>query len=512
MRGVTQTTENTKRHSGSVALVAGVYLLLVAVPAGLVSEALFRRANTLHNNGHWVSQKMKLARGVMGGTAYFLSPAALAGKRLNLHPFFGSQELYYQRAVTPKSVSFRFLLGEKAYLNVLYDKTDAGAKGIRLSRDSRFPSMAFSVDGRKLFQRRTPIANPPLDPGWNRMTVRFAAGQARVTLNGQELGTGPGVASDGAGLIGFRGGTQFAAIDDVEIQTTAGETVVDAFDPGGTRPWLLAVGAVLLPNLVLLGVLVVINRNKSGRGGRYFLLKVGFAVALVVVPLGIFDIFFLVQWEREPADYLGYPAQIETTPQTVARLKNTYSAKNAGDADRIFLIGSSQLWGAGALTDADTLTQRLAARLRQSLERPYDVMNLSINGSRSPELLQHYEAEWLAWQPTMVVLSLSSNDHPHEVEPNMTRFAQLNQERGIKTLFLLEPNSVETDYGSLADKHNVVRGVATKHGIPLFNMYQYLAQNVDAGFLWWDSCHMTSGGQDLFARALSAEIVKILGP
>jgi|GEM_PF-4251428 lysophospholipase L1-like esterase len=504
---------NRKGNDG-LTLKLVVSLLLLTLQAGIVAEALYRRGNTLHHNGRWVSQKMKLSRGVMGGTAYFLSPAALAGKRLNLHPFFGSQELYFHRALALKSLSFRFLLGDQAYLNLLYNKTPNGVDGLRLSRDSRFPSMTFRADARKLFKQRGVFEQPnqpKLNTGWNRLELRFSGEKALFKLNGESLAEVETPFVSGS-FFGFRGGTRFAAIDDVEIQPTSGIAITDAFEPTGDRDWLVSVGAVLLANLVLLGLLVVFNRKKHGRGLRYFLLKAGFAVALLVVPLGLFDIFFLVQWEREPTDYLHYKADIEMSPQTLERLQRTYSKKGVDDADRIFLVGSSQLWGAGARVDEDTLTQRLASILKDKLNRPYQVMNLSINGSRSPEMLKHYQAEWLAWQPSLVVVNLGSNDHMPEVAPNMTRFATLNKERGIKTLFLLEPNSVEADDKGLAKKHEIVRQVAKSQSVPLFNMHRYLAENVDLGFFWWDSCHMTGAGQEYFARALSAEIVKILAP
>jgi hypothetical protein len=52
--------------------------------------------------------------------------------------------------------------------------------------------------------------------------------------------------------------------------------------------------------------------------------------------------------------------------------------------------------------------------------------------------------------------------------------------------------------------------VAQAASAPIVDMQAYLAQNEDRGFLWWDSVHLTSFGQRLFAERLLPELVAVL--
>jgi len=111
---------------------------------------------------------------------------------------------------------------------------------------------------------------------------------------------------------------------------------------------------------------------------------------------------------------------------------------------------------------------------------------------------------------------LSNNDNLH-ISPekedvfrsSLERFINLNKIHGIKTLFVLEANSIEATPGELK-MHEVMRNVGIKNKIAVINLHEYLKMNYDTGLLWWDSVHMTSYGHALTAKYLSGKIINTL--
>jgi hypothetical protein len=53
-----------------------------------------------------------------------------------------------------------------------------------------------------------------------------------------------------------------------------------------------------------------------------------------------------------------------------------------------------------------------------------------------------------------------------------------------------------------------VRNVAGEFDAPVFDLYSYLNSDdvYDSGFLWWDSVHLSSYGQDLAAQWLALKL------
>jgi hypothetical protein len=105
-----------------------------------------------------------------------------------------------------------------------------------------------------------------------------------------------------------------------------------------------------------------------------------------------------------------------------------------------------------------------------------------------------------------VVINLSSNDRDQpDFGADIRAFLELNAERGIESLLVAEPNSIEAVH-SIAHNHVVLAGLAADMDVELLDMHEYLAHQIDRGWLWWDFVHLTSFGQDLFARRLAEAI------
>ncbi len=175
---------------------------------------------------------------------------------------------------------------------------------------------------------------------------------------------------------------------------------------------------------------------------------------------------------------------------------------------RVLFIGTSQTWGAGARDETETFVNRFEEKLNSTagLKRHFECVNAGICGSHILKLLNLYKNALLVLEPQVVVIILSNNDNdPTEFSNALRSFADLNISKGVKTVFVLEANSIERAEGELG-LHKFMRQVGKEKGIPVLDLHGYLAQNYDKGFLWWDSVHLTSFGQKLTADFLFENI------
>ena len=133
-------------------------------------------------------------------------------------------------------------------------------------------------------------------------------------------------------------------------------------------------------------------------------------------------------------------------------------------------------------------------------------------------LLELYKREWITLEPEAVVINLSNNDGgsvllAQDFEPCLERFVAINESKNIKTVFVLEANSIEVTPNDL-QLHPVMRTVGTRHGVPVVELHAFLKAKYDDGFLWWDFVHPTSLGHRLVAdcilRALDANRITTL--
>ncbi|MDX1386381.1 MAG: SGNH/GDSL hydrolase family protein, partial [bacterium] len=141
----------------------------------------------------------------------------------------------------------------------------------------------------------------------------------------------------------------------------------------------------------------------------------------------------------------------------------------------------------------------------------HQVINTAISGGRARGLVDQYEKEWVRWQPDMVVVNLAHNDtDPHSYRGALADLARINGEKGIPTLFVLEPNAPEQVRENLLPNHGILREVARDHGFPVLDLHSCLGNDPDSGILWWDFVHLTSYGQELAARCLLRELAPYL--
>ena len=476
-----------------------LWILLTALTAILVSETHLERGNTLHANGAWKSSKTDLDRGVVGAVAFMITRVPLHHDRLNLGAWHGFQQVMYRHTLDLRGAEFAFRLEPDAYLSFILDENPVGFSGLRLSRNDAFPSRLFTATAEGAFLESSPIALA-IGGGWHHCAVSFQKGT--VAVDGSPVATIP--AHTGPRTVGFRGGFRESLVDDVRLHPAHGAPIVERFR--NTRGYVVVLLVALIATLAVQAATLTAMRWTVGFSAPLPFHGVLVALSLTVIAAGLFGAERLVLGKRYPTeivmDLSEYRDTIESERDVLERLRRLPRTTRP----RVLFLGTSQTWGAGAARDRDTFVRRIERALG------VECINAGVPGAQSTFLLEHYRAEWVDLGPRVTVVDLANNDSDGRMfTRSLVALVELNQARGIGTVFVLEPNSTEYDERRpLEFKHAVMRRVASRMGVPVVDMDAYLAAHHDDGFLWWDHVHLTSFGQRLFTDRLVPEIRAVL--
>ncbi|MEE8138132.1 MAG: hypothetical protein V3T81_04590, partial [Thermoanaerobaculia bacterium] len=224
--------------------------LLLQLGLGLVVAQLYLSShNSLRNNGHWVATKTTLGRAVMGAYSFVFGLQPLAKGRLNLAAWHGFQEVIWKEVVDPASAEFDFFLTPGSYLVFLFDKTDQGYSGIRLSKSGRFPPMVFSASPEGGFIRKEQLQGlrRAAASDWQTLRVESGGDGFSVFLNDRQLKSSQSSLTR-PHRIGFRGGRRDAFVDNLREVERDGNVLRETFSMPHNWPLVnaLSIGAVLL--------------------------------------------------------------------------------------------------------------------------------------------------------------------------------------------------------------------------------------------------------------------------
>lgn len=498
------------RNVGPAPSPVALVLFMGVLPALVFAETYLLSRNTLENNGRWASTKRTLEMPIMGAESFMEKPQALARGRLDLSAWYGFQEVLFKQPLDAESVAFDFLLEPNSYLMFICGKDVASFSGIFLGGSAVLPNACIVVETNGRLLRASPLEIEHVRPDrWNHVELTTGREGLIFTLNEQQVGIGP-LALNAIHAVGFRGCHRKVLIDNVVIrQPGRGFPVVERFC--NRKHWAPVFGALLaaavLGGALLIGVARALHAEPS-----HALFSVAALHAVTAITGLMLYGYVLYSQTCYPVgtqdDVLG---NIE--PMIVARcqeIQARYAPTPPPHAVRILFIGTSQTYGEGALRKEDTMVRVIERGLnaeRSGQEKPpppyFECINAGIRGVHSSVLLYLYEKEWIHLKPQIVVINLSTNDARYrkisiytDFAGNLERFLALNEARGIQTVFVLEANAAECRPGDLA-LHGEMRRIGHAHGIPLIELHRYLASKNAEGFLWWDSCHLTSFGQKL---------------
>jgi lysophospholipase L1-like esterase len=509
---------------------------------------------------------------VMGSEQFMTTRNALFRDQLHLAEWHGFNEVSLKERVEPAAIEYRFRLSPGAYLYFIFNRSESGHSGIRLSRNTKFPSMVYQADRLNKFVSRTALDLTPsrLSDGWHNLVLSFASGEVTASLDGAALASVP-VKIEGPQIIGLGGGFWPADLDSVRIRGKDGRTILDdSFR--NRRHYRAVLATVAVISLLLIGLTTVpLLRRHSPNEFKLgvFRCLMGLGVAIMVLSLLFgFDYFFwssrylykdylpgdahayavTVQIEALRQKLFLYPKGVSAFPsdkkvrESITRwdgvepiifsdiMRFTREHPIAPDflddgqvralppkSDRtlrVAFLGTSQTYGSGAERISETFVARCHGLLARALgDISVETYNLSISGSNSTELLSKYNKSWRFSRPDLLLINLSTNDRKVDtLTENLRTLAHQTRVAGGRVVFLLEPNAAEVDHRGLQEKHSAIQRLGQELRVPVWDLDRYLSSDpvYDSGMMWWDKVHLTSYGHGVVAEWLAPQILTMI--
>jgi lysophospholipase L1-like esterase len=555
----------------NLVVIGGILWIAFVVEA---TQFIQYSRNILLTNGQWVNSKLLMQMYVMGAQEFMKTRNALFRDRLHLGEWHGFNEVSLKERVEPAAIEYRFRLSRGAYLYFIFNRSESGHYGIRLSRNAKFPSMFYQADRLNKFASRTALDLTPsgLSDGWHNLVLSFGSGQVIANLDGAALASMP-AKIEGPQIIGLRGGSLPADVDSVRITGKDGRTILDDSFSNRRHYWTI-LAAVAVVSLLVIGLATIpLLRRHSPIEFKLgvFGCLMGLGVAIMVLSLLFgFDYFF---WSsRYPyKDYLPggahafaatvriealrqklflYPKDVSTLPsdkelrEAITRWdggkpiifsdivrytrEHPIVSEFLGEGQvralppksdrtiRVAFLGTSQTYGAGAERISETFVARCHRLLAQALgDISVETYNFSISGSNSTELLRKYAESWRFSRPDLLVINLSTNDEKIDtLTANLRTLAHLARAAGGRVVFLLEPNAAEVEHRGLQEKHSAIQRLGQELGVPVWNLDGYMSSDpvYDSGMMWWDKVHLTSYGHGVVAEWLAPQMLAMIRP
>ncbi len=480
------------------------YFVVQLILAGLICEQYLYSKNTLYNNGNWVSAKCLLAKKVVGAVEFMVTNTSLARNRLNLGAYHGFQEVEYKDKLNIEYIKFSFLLTRDSYLCFIFNKNNKDFCGIRISANKRYDNIYFVAEngGEFIEKKKLPIDN--ISAGsWNNCRLVFSKDKLAIYLNDHFVDS-VNVNLDLKQTVGFKGGYKDVLIDNVVIKEYASERIIrDSFS--NRRKYFHVLGISFLLTLgINLGIVLALgmffkNLPKVLRGA--LIINVYLVLFLILIYLS--DFYYLSNRYKKainiPPEYRKNYSKNEK--EAGGKFRITYPDMIGENIYKIMFIGTSQTWGAGALKNEDVLSICLEKKLNNNSNKMnYKCINKGISGQSPAILFQYYKEKWIKLDPQVVIINLSNNPDA-DFRNSLKAFILLNQSKNIKTIFVLEPNSIDCNT-NIMGKHKIIKEFAQEYGIQFVDMHNHLGAFYADGFLWWDNVHLTSFGQRKFADIL----------
>jgi lysophospholipase L1-like esterase len=497
--------------------ILNLVILLLASFSITRTYALYE--NTLNLHPQWESTKPLLQRGVMGALAFISTQQPLAQNRLNLGAWFGYQEVLYRDPVDVAKFSFRFRVEKDGYVHVLYDHREDGFSGIRFSTRPDFPGMSYRATPEGAYVSTEPLNAVQLVPdSWHRAEFSFIDQEVELLVDGSTVGVLS--RSMGPQRVGFRGSQRNVWIDDIVITAKDGKVYKEPF-ANTYRQWprfgLAFLGLALL---ALAGSIFIVRMLKIPPRRAAMWVTMLSAVLLCTSIAG-YALQYVLGSNYPLAgkkDALAETYWANSSREDImTKIRAQYAAEVPVNVFRILVLGSSQTWGAGARLDEDIWVRQLEKLLNEtSGGLRIECINAAVSSLKAEDILRILQTDLAGIQASAAIVNLSNNDiETVQFEQNLDAVVVELRSRNTRTILALEPNSLErklgdSRHGELRLKHEVVRKVADRHGLPVIDLHAYLSDHKDDGFIWWDFVHLTSYGQLLVARKLANDLPQLL--
>ena len=207
------------------------------------------------------------------------------------------------------------------------------------------------------------------------------------------------------------------------------------------------------------------------------------------------------------------------------------------DTYRIFMVGGSTMFGAGATSDETTIPGYLQQILSErDFEFDIEVINSGIQGADSNTELNLIEQKLVTFSPDLIIMydgwnDLRANHSPDVVKENWEKICEFGKVNDFDVIILLQPiagfgNKVLTEqelkYAQTGEDY-------TKNLlIESSSIYQNYAKNLsditactetfdvrnvfdtEIGPIYWDQGHVSDKGNSIIAKSLSSTVFSII--
>ena len=207
------------------------------------------------------------------------------------------------------------------------------------------------------------------------------------------------------------------------------------------------------------------------------------------------------------------------------------------DTYRIFMVGGSTMFGAGATSDKTTIPGYLQQLLNEKdFGFDIDVINSGIQGADSYAELKLIEQKLVRFSPDLVIIydgwnDLRANNTPMEVKENWETICKFGKENDFDTIITLQPIA---GFGNKVLTKQELKYAHTGEGYtnnPLIessSIYQDYAKNLseiktctktfdlrdvfdtETGPIYWDQGHVSDRGNSIVAKSLFDTVFSIV--
>jgi len=214
-----------------------------------------------------------------------------------------------------------------------------------------------------------------------------------------------------------------------------------------------------------------------------------------------------------------------------------FSEEKPSDTYRIFMVGGSTMFGAGATSDETTIPGYLQQLLNEKdFGFDIEVINSGIQGADSNTESNLIEQKLVRFSPDLIIIydgwnDLRANNAPMEVKENWETICKFGKENDFDVIITLQPiagfgdkvlTKQELKYAHTGEDY------ANNLLIESSSIYQNYAKNLseittctktfdirnvfdtEAGPIYWDQGHVSDKGNSIIAKSLSSTVFSII--
>ncbi len=477
--------------------VIWIILLILGIGISYFSSSLYSDLNnTLKNNPRWQTSKKNLELGVVGSISSLVVNTTLAKNRLNLATYYGFEEYRLNNTIIRDVLTFDFFMQDKeGSFSFIFGEKDDLKYGIRISNLPYIKSQFFKIDKTGKYTANHEFKLDPLKFK-NTFRVLISKDFNQVDINKQQIPIPiawhlPLFKT----IVSFKAGMKRISIDNLVISENTSIEVNENFTHPLKNFYFVI---IFLVTVLLVFILQNININK--------LISVYLIMFLVsLFSYTIHNLYFYEKYpEKTNLNFGNYLSTIKLPPERLSEIQKKFQEI---PNPKVFFLGGSQAWGAGATKHQNVFSNIILKNLKKDYE--LKGVNLGISGWSTNEILNRLESDWIFRNPKILILSTMANDHDiNRFKENLIKIIKLIKIHKVKLILIQEPAYPFLQTSEIYQKHKIMEDISSQYRIRLLKPQAFLENSLNSGEIWWDWIHLTDYGHKLLANYLYPQIKK----